>query len=114
MAPLPSPMPPPPPEAPGPDDCCGSGCCPCIWDTYYDKVERWEVDNGCTLQEYYTAIKEQARAEQEEEEEVSKSEGRLMTARHAHDAIGLYWRLRMLFLLPPRMARSLAANAPMM
>eukprot|EP00347_Sterkiella_histriomuscorum_P005348 403356953 len=26
------------PMEPGPDDCCGSGCSPCVFDTYYDKL----------------------------------------------------------------------------
>ena len=30
------------PEEPEPDDCCGSGCTPCVFDTYYDQLERYE------------------------------------------------------------------------
>lgn len=27
------------PHEPDRDDCCGSGCTPCVFDTYYDKLE---------------------------------------------------------------------------
>ncbi|MDC7699254.1 oxidoreductase-like domain-containing protein [Vogesella indigofera] len=27
------------PEAPGDDMCCGSGCDPCVWDTYNAAVQ---------------------------------------------------------------------------
>ena len=30
------------PERPNGDECCGEGCCPCIWDNYYDALGRWE------------------------------------------------------------------------
>ena len=30
------------PEEPLPDDCCGSGCTPCVFDTYYDQLEKFE------------------------------------------------------------------------
>ena len=30
------------PEKPLRDDCCGGGaCCPCIWDVYYEKLDKW-------------------------------------------------------------------------
>ncbi|NVK58156.1 MAG: hypothetical protein HWE26_21380 [Alteromonadaceae bacterium] len=32
---------PPEPEEPHLDDCCGGGCCPCIWDIYYDRLTQW-------------------------------------------------------------------------
>ena len=31
-----------PPDKPHPDECCHRGCCPCIFDYYYDALERWE------------------------------------------------------------------------
>lgn len=31
------------PEKPYPEDCCGGGCAPCVWDTYYDELEAYEV-----------------------------------------------------------------------
>ena len=34
---------PPPPEKPEPYECCGSGCVPCIYDYYYDALEKWEA-----------------------------------------------------------------------
>jgi len=30
------------PERPKGHECCGGGCCPCIWDHYYDALGRWE------------------------------------------------------------------------
>ncbi len=32
---------PPPPEKPEPDECCGSGCVPCILDLYEDRLQAW-------------------------------------------------------------------------
>ncbi|MCP1673673.1 cytochrome-b5 reductase [Natronocella acetinitrilica] len=32
---------PPPPEKPDPQDCCGSGCIPCILEVYEDELEAW-------------------------------------------------------------------------
>ena len=31
------------PYEPQQDDCCGSGCSPCVFDTYYDQLERHET-----------------------------------------------------------------------
>ena len=30
------------PYEPDQDDCCGSGCTPCVFDTYYDQLEKFE------------------------------------------------------------------------
>ena len=31
------------PIKPENDDCCGGGgCCPCVWDTYFNQLDRWE------------------------------------------------------------------------
>ncbi|MGN5479283.1 oxidoreductase-like domain-containing protein [Cupriavidus basilensis] len=30
-----------PPERPGDNECCGSGCDPCIFDYYYQELERY-------------------------------------------------------------------------
>ena len=30
------------PQPPEPGECCGSGCSPCVWDLYYDKLEKYE------------------------------------------------------------------------
>ncbi|MEW4982415.1 MAG: oxidoreductase-like domain-containing protein [Cycloclasticus sp.] len=31
------------PERPANDDCCGGGgCCPCVWDFYFDQLTLWE------------------------------------------------------------------------
>jgi hypothetical protein len=32
---------PPPPREPDLDECCGSGCEPCVFDLYDQRVERW-------------------------------------------------------------------------
>jgi hypothetical protein len=32
-----------PPEKPHVEECCGSGCSPCIFDYYEDALERWEA-----------------------------------------------------------------------
>jgi hypothetical protein len=32
---------PPPPREPDLDECCGSGCDPCIFDLYDARLERW-------------------------------------------------------------------------
>ena len=37
----PDPRPEPPPE-PGPDECCQSGCDPCVFDLYWQAYERYE------------------------------------------------------------------------
>lgn len=44
--------PPPPPEKPEPNECCGSGCVPCIYDYYYDRLSEWEAKHGLSLTEY--------------------------------------------------------------
>lgn len=31
-----------PPIKPDPAECCGRGCSPCIFDYYWDALERWE------------------------------------------------------------------------
>lgn len=31
-----------PPDKPQPYECCGRGCCPCIFDYYWNALARWE------------------------------------------------------------------------
>jgi len=31
-----------PPDKPDDWECCKRGCCPCIFDYYYDALERWQ------------------------------------------------------------------------
>jgi hypothetical protein len=31
-----------PPERPSPDECCHSGCHPCVFDLYQDALDRYE------------------------------------------------------------------------
>jgi hypothetical protein len=38
----PNPQLPRPPDRPETWECCNRGCCPCIFDYYYDALERWE------------------------------------------------------------------------
>lgn len=33
-----------PPERPGDDECCGSGCDPCIFDYYYQELDRYREE----------------------------------------------------------------------
>lgn len=33
---------PPKPERPSPEECCGSGCVPCVYDYYYEAIEKWQ------------------------------------------------------------------------
>jgi len=34
------------PERPGDDECCGGGCCsPCVWDYYYEQLDKWNEQN---------------------------------------------------------------------
>jgi len=38
------------PERPGDDECCGGGSCsPCVWDYYYEQLERWNEQNQDAL-----------------------------------------------------------------
>jgi len=30
------------PMPPSPEECCGSGCVPCIYDSYYEALEQWQ------------------------------------------------------------------------
>ncbi|MFX1674305.1 oxidoreductase-like domain-containing protein [Paraburkholderia sp. A2WS-5] len=32
-----------PPERPNDEDCCQSGCSPCIFDLYYEEMDRWRA-----------------------------------------------------------------------
>jgi len=40
---VPAPAYPRPPDKPQDYECCKRGCCPCIFDYYYDALERWET-----------------------------------------------------------------------
>lgn len=33
-----------PPERPAPDECCQSGCNPCVFDLYEEALDRYEAD----------------------------------------------------------------------
>lgn len=33
--------PPVPPEAPAPEECCNSGCIPCVYDTYNEAMDEY-------------------------------------------------------------------------
>lgn len=34
------------PIAPKPWECCGGGCSPCVWDSYYDELDKWNRAHG--------------------------------------------------------------------
>ena len=34
------------PREPTPDECCGNGCSPCVWDTYYDRSGKYDDRKG--------------------------------------------------------------------
>ncbi|MCP5160664.1 MAG: hypothetical protein H7A00_03205 [Hahellaceae bacterium] len=27
-------------------ECCDSGCCPCVWDTYNEELHAWEAQQA--------------------------------------------------------------------
>jgi len=37
---------PPKPQRPDSNECCGSGCVPCVYDYYYDQLAEWEEKYG--------------------------------------------------------------------
>jgi hypothetical protein len=37
-------LPPTPPKRPGNDECCHSGCDPCVFELYEDALERYRVE----------------------------------------------------------------------
>jgi len=40
------------PEPPADDDCCGGGsCCPCVWDSFYEKQKAWQDQQNLLAQE---------------------------------------------------------------
>lgn len=47
-----------PPEKPSANECCGSGCVPCIYDYYYDAYEKWQAEHGEAYQAQQKALKE--------------------------------------------------------
>jgi len=35
------------PPIPADDDCCGGGACnPCVWDHYYEELQKWRVEQA--------------------------------------------------------------------
>lgn len=38
-----TPIPPKPPIKPEDHECCHRGCCPCIFDYYWDALDRWRA-----------------------------------------------------------------------
>ncbi|KAJ2851645.1 NADH-cytochrome b5 reductase-like [Coemansia brasiliensis] len=47
---------PPPPSKPDPDECCHSGCTPCILDTYKEQLEEYEHTVADFQKQYQRAI----------------------------------------------------------
>ncbi|GEM_PF-4013897 len=36
------------PAPPGDQECCESGCSPCVWDTYYEALEEWQKEQAAS------------------------------------------------------------------
>jgi len=53
--------PPTPPLKPTDDECCHRGCCPCIFDYYWDAMERWETQVEKLGLDPKTVLKEMGR-----------------------------------------------------
>lgn len=35
------------PTPPADDDCCGGGACnPCVWDNYYNRLQKWRIEQA--------------------------------------------------------------------
>lgn len=49
-----------PPREPEPDECCGSGCEPCVYDRYYEALDRYEAAIQAWLQHHPEALADQA------------------------------------------------------
>lgn len=32
------------PTPPADNECCESGCCPCVWDLYHEELQLWRVE----------------------------------------------------------------------
>lgn len=53
-----------PPSRPDDQECCHRGCCPCIFDYYWDAMERWEAvirDRGLDPAEVLTQFEGKSR-----------------------------------------------------
>ncbi|MGH8600275.1 MAG: oxidoreductase-like domain-containing protein [Burkholderiales bacterium] len=46
-----------PPLPPAPDECCGSGCNPCVFDLYEEALERYRVRLEAWMQRHGGAEK---------------------------------------------------------
>lgn len=33
------------PIPPAPNECCGNGCEPCVWDIYREELRKWQETN---------------------------------------------------------------------
>jgi hypothetical protein len=40
-----------PPREPAPEECCGKGCTPCVFDTYAEAMERYRAELKKFLEE---------------------------------------------------------------
>ena len=34
------------PTRPGDNECCESGCSPCVWDRYYEELQEWQEEQS--------------------------------------------------------------------
>ena len=47
-----------PPEKPSANECCGGGCVPCIYDYYYEAMEKWQAQYGDAYTKSHNTLKE--------------------------------------------------------
>lgn len=66
------------PQPPEPGECCGSGCSPCVWDIYYDKLEKYENWKEAQILEEEEEENEENHETKEEEkkESIQDSKGK--------------------------------------
>ena len=47
-----------PPREPAPEECCGGACTPCVYDRYYDALERYQDALASWLERHPGAVPE--------------------------------------------------------
>lgn len=58
-------LPPQPPREPSLEECCGSGCTPCVFDRYADALERYQEALRAWRARHSKALSEEAPNERE-------------------------------------------------
>ena len=47
------------PISPEDDDCCGGGACnPCVWDHYYEELQKWRIEQAKIREQQAQASKD--------------------------------------------------------